>query len=97
MYLKAYAKICIVVHNMGSGMLVQERSLDILVVGGSLAGLFAAIPLLRLPEKHKVTIFERSGTPLLHDQGAGVVAGHNVQQWLERFDLFGGATSVSNQ
>jgi 2-polyprenyl-6-methoxyphenol hydroxylase-like FAD-dependent oxidoreductase len=67
----------------------QDRSLDIAVIGGSLGGLFAATPLLRLPEQHRVTILERNGRPLLHDQGAGIVAGGNVQKWVEKFDMFG--------
>ena len=76
-------------------MSLKEGSLDIVVVGGSLGGLFAAIPLLRMPQKHKVTILERSGTPLLHDQGAGIVAGQNVQRWLDKFESFGVITGVS--
>jgi 2-polyprenyl-6-methoxyphenol hydroxylase-like FAD-dependent oxidoreductase len=72
-----------------------NKSLDIVVIGGSLGGLFAAIPLLRLPAKHRVRIFERNGRPLLHDQGAGIVAGGPTQQWLERHDLFGRDARVS--
>ena len=73
----------------------EGKSLDIAVIGGSLGGLFAAVPLLRMPEKHRVTIFERNGRPLLHDQGAGIVAGGNVQEWIEKFDLFGKEARVS--
>jgi 2-polyprenyl-6-methoxyphenol hydroxylase-like FAD-dependent oxidoreductase len=73
------------------------KSLDIAIIGGSLGGLFAATPLLRMPQKHRVTILERSGTPLLHDQGAGVVAGGNVQKWVEKFDVFGKEARVSTQ
>ena len=65
------------------------KPLDIAIVGGSLGGLFAAIPLLRLPEKHKVIILERNGRPLLHDQGAGIVAGGYVQKWVQKFEMFG--------
>jgi 2-polyprenyl-6-methoxyphenol hydroxylase-like FAD-dependent oxidoreductase len=35
---------------------------------------------------HTVTIYERSPTPLLHDQGAGVVAGGEVQQFMSKYD-----------
>jgi 2-polyprenyl-6-methoxyphenol hydroxylase-like FAD-dependent oxidoreductase len=76
-------------------MSLEGKCLDIAVVGGSLGGLFAAIPLLRMPQKHRVTILERNGRPLLHDQGAGIVAGGHVQKWIEKFDLFGKETRVS--
>jgi 2-polyprenyl-6-methoxyphenol hydroxylase-like FAD-dependent oxidoreductase len=59
----------------------------IIVVGGSLAGLFTATTLLRLG--HKVTILERSPTPLLHDQGAGIVAGVETRELFRRFDTSG--------
>ena len=55
-------------------------------VGGSLAGLFSSIALLRLG--HNITILERSPTPLLHDQGAGVVAGGDTQAFFAKHDRF---------
>ena len=70
-------------------------TLPSLQVGGSLAGLFAAIPLLRLG--HKVTILERSPTPLLHDQGAGIVAGGDTQAFFARHDLFKREIAVRSQ
>lgn len=36
---------------------------------------------------HNVRIFERSPTPLLHDQGAGIVAGGDTQEFLNEYDL----------
>ncbi|KPI34927.1 2,6-dihydroxypyridine 3-monooxygenase [Cyphellophora attinorum] len=58
----------------------------VLIVGGSLSGLFTAVALLqRLPATTRVTILERSPSPLLHDQGAGIVAGGPVLEWCERF------------
>jgi 2-polyprenyl-6-methoxyphenol hydroxylase-like FAD-dependent oxidoreductase len=51
-------------------------------VGGSLAGLFTSIVLLR--QGHNVTILERSPIPLLHNQGAGVVAGGETQMFFSR-------------
>lgn len=60
-----------------------DRPLHIIVIGGSLAGLFNAVTLRRLG--HKVTILERSPVPLLHDQGAGVVAGSETLQWVEEY------------
>lgn len=60
-----------------------DRPLHIIVIGGSLAGLFNATTLRRLG--HKVTILERSPVPLLHDQGAGVVAGNETLEWVEQY------------
>ena len=54
-------------------------------VGGSLGGLFAGIILKRLG--HAVKILERNPTPLLHDQGAGIVAGGEVQEFFDKYDL----------
>lgn len=53
-------------------------------IGGSLGGLFAAIVLKRLG--HVVRIFERNPTPLLHNQGAGVVAGGDTQAFFNKYD-----------
>ena len=61
-----------------------EKHLDIVIVGGSLAGLFAGTSLRRLG--HNVVILERSPTPLLHDQGAGIVAGNETRAFLARHD-----------
>ena len=62
----------------------MSSSKNAIIVGGSLGGLFAGIVLKRLG--YKVTIFERSPTPLLHDQGAGIVAGGDTLEFLTRFD-----------
>jgi 2-polyprenyl-6-methoxyphenol hydroxylase-like FAD-dependent oxidoreductase len=59
-------------------------SKNAIVVGGSLGGLMTGIVLKRLG--HKVTIFERSPTPLLQDQGAGIVAGGDTLEFFKRFD-----------
>ena len=53
-------------------------------MGGSLAGLFSSVVLLR--QGHNVTIFERSPTPLLQNQGAGVVAGGETQAFFSKHD-----------
>ena len=68
-----------------SKMVSDKKALDIVVVGGSLAALMTSIPLTRLG--HKVTILERSPTPLLHNQGAGVVAGGETQAFYAKHDL----------
>lgn len=36
---------------------------------------------------HRVRILERSPTPLLHDQGAGIVYGEETRQFFARYDL----------
>jgi len=63
----------------------MAQTLNVVVVGGSLGGLFAGIVLKRLG--HHVRIFERNPTPLLHDQGAGIVAGGEVQAFFQTHDL----------
>lgn len=76
-------------------MIDFSKKLDIIVVGGSLAGLMTSIPLKRLG--HRVTIFERSPTPLLHDQGAGVVAGGETQAFFHKHDLSRRPIAVTSQ
>ncbi|KIW11402.1 hypothetical protein PV08_10702 [Exophiala spinifera] len=76
-------------------MLDVSKKLDIVVVGGSLAGLMTSIPLKRLG--HRVTILERSPDPLLHDQGAGVVAGGETQAFYHRHDLSKRPIAVTSQ
>ncbi|KAH8901181.1 FAD/NAD(P)-binding domain-containing protein [Thozetella sp. PMI_491] len=58
--------------------------LEIITIGGSLAGMMASIPLRRLG--HNVRIMERASTSLLHDQGAGIVAGGDIQMFLDQYD-----------
>jgi 2-polyprenyl-6-methoxyphenol hydroxylase-like FAD-dependent oxidoreductase len=64
--------------------LPKQRSLSDRQAGGSLGGLLHGIALSRLG--HRVTILERSPTPLLQDQGAGVVAGSDVQAFFAAYD-----------
>lgn len=52
-----------------------------------MGGLFAAIVLKRLG--HTVRIFERNPTPLLHNQGAGIVAGGDTLAFFKRYDRCG--------
>lgn len=58
---------------------------SVVIVGGSLAGLMHALVLLSLPQPPQVRILERSPTALLHNQGAGVVAGNETQQFFDDF------------
>ncbi|KAK3068106.1 hypothetical protein LTR53_014584 [Teratosphaeriaceae sp. CCFEE 6253] len=57
---------------------------SVIIVGGSLAGLMHALILLSLPSPPTVRILERSPTALLHNQGAGVVAGKETQQFFSQ-------------
>ncbi|KAF2828110.1 FAD/NAD(P)-binding domain-containing protein [Ophiobolus disseminans] len=64
----------------------QARPKNIVIVGGSLGGLFMGVALKHLRKDLNIRILERNATPLLHDQGAGVVAGPEVQQFFQKFD-----------
>jgi 2-polyprenyl-6-methoxyphenol hydroxylase-like FAD-dependent oxidoreductase len=46
---------------------------------------------------HTVTIFERSTSPLLHDQGAGIVAGGETQQFMQLFDKWNRDVAVTSK
>ncbi|KAF2997935.1 hypothetical protein E8E13_005397 [Curvularia kusanoi] len=59
---------------------------NIAIVGGSLGGLFAGVALKHLRKDLNIRILERNPTPLLHDQGAGVVAGQDVQDFFRKHD-----------
>lgn len=65
----------------------QATPKNIIIVGGSLGGLFMGVALKRLCQNLNIRILERNPTPLLQDQGAGVVAGPEVQQFFKKFDL----------
>lgn len=64
----------------------QSRPKNIAIVGGSLGGLLTGVALKRLNKGLNIRIFERSPTPLLQDQGAGVVAGAHVQKFFDSYD-----------
>ena len=59
---------------------------NVAIVGGSLGGLFTGVALKHLRKDLNIRILERNPTPLLHDQGAGVVAGHDVQKFFRKHD-----------
>ncbi|TKA70744.1 hypothetical protein B0A49_07653 [Cryomyces minteri] len=59
--------------------------MNVIVIGGSLGGLMHGIVLKRLG--HTVRILERNPSPLLHNQGAGVVAGNDTQDFFQHHDL----------
>lgn len=62
----------------------QSMPKSIIIVGGSLAGLMHALILLSLPNPPTIRIFERSPTALLHNQGAGIVAGNETQEFFDK-------------
>ncbi|KAK4542667.1 hypothetical protein LTR36_006239 [Oleoguttula mirabilis] len=66
-------------------MATKHTPESVIIVGGSLAGLMHALTLLSLPSPPKVRILERSPTALLHNQGAGVVAGNETQQFFAEY------------
>ncbi|KAK4208173.1 hypothetical protein QBC37DRAFT_354056 [Rhypophila decipiens] len=70
------------------------RKLNFVIVGGSLGGLAAGIALKALG--HHTTILERNPTALLHDQGAGIVAGGDALEFLERYNRCKRPISVSS-
>ena len=55
------------------------------IIGGSLSGLMHALAVFTHSPGTSVTILERSDTPLLHNQGAGVVAGSDTQAFFESY------------
>jgi 2-polyprenyl-6-methoxyphenol hydroxylase-like FAD-dependent oxidoreductase len=57
-------------------------------VGASLGGLATALALKRLPSPHAhtITLLERNPTPLLHNQGAGIVAGGDTLAFFKRYN-----------
>ncbi|OCL08555.1 hypothetical protein AOQ84DRAFT_397869 [Glonium stellatum] len=66
-------------------MLSKPHILARQYVGGSLGGLLAGVALKRLG--HNIRILEHNPTPLLHDQGAGVVVGSDTQKFFQKYDL----------
>ncbi|KAK3376532.1 monooxygenase [Lasiosphaeria ovina] len=60
------------------------KKMQWVIVGGSLGGLAAGIALKALG--YDTTILERNPTPLLHDQGAGIVAGGDSLEFFERYN-----------
>ena len=66
--------------------MAQAKPKNIAIVGGSLGGLLTGVALKHLLKNLNIRILERNPTPLLHDQGAGVVAGHEVQEFFKWHD-----------
>jgi 2-polyprenyl-6-methoxyphenol hydroxylase-like FAD-dependent oxidoreductase len=77
---------------MGS---LQPKS--VIIVGGSLAGLMHALVILSSANPPSVRILERSPTALLHNQGAGVVAGNETQEFFEKVVRPGREIAITSQ
>lgn len=62
-----------------------------LQIGASLGGLATALAIKRLPppHAHNITLLERNPTALLHNQGAGIVAGGDTLAFFKRYDKCG--------
>ncbi|KAF2094643.1 FAD/NAD(P)-binding domain-containing protein [Rhizodiscina lignyota] len=69
--------------------------LNIVIVGGSLGGLCTGLALKQLG--HDVTILERNPDNLLHNQGAGIVAGGDTLEFFKRYDRCSRSFAVSSQ
>lgn len=74
-----------------------SKPTNIVIVGGSLGGLFMGVALKQLRRNLNIRIFERNPTPLLQDQGAGVVAGPDVQQFFSNHDRTRTPLAVTSQ
>ncbi len=66
---------------------IEHRSknpLHIVIVGGSLGGLAAGLALKTIG--HNATILERNPSPLLQNQGAGIVAGGDTLAYMKEYN-----------
>lgn len=82
---------------MSSYLAPRGLVLTTIQVGGSLGGLCTALALKHLPQRHRITVLERNPTPLLHNQGAGIVAGGDTLGFFKRYDRCGRQLAVSSQ
>jgi len=70
---------------------------NVVIVGGSLAGLMHALTILEESPNTKIRILERSPSALLHNQGAGVVAGSEVQKFFHEYVRPGREIAVTSK
>lgn len=82
-------------HAPPSLILIPHSKVAASQVGGSLGGLFTALVLKRL--SHTATILERNPSPLLQNQGAGVVAGGPTQSFFHNHDRTNRAIAVTSK
>lgn len=76
-------KLHIVIVSIPSNFNIGSSFLNRAQVGGSLGGLATGLALKSLG--HDTTILERNPTPLLQDQGAGIVAGGDTLRFLKTY------------
>ncbi|PPJ50817.1 hypothetical protein CBER1_06505 [Cercospora berteroae] len=69
-----------------------EHKPDIVIIGGSLGGLFAGVALKS--HGYNTTILERTPQYLLDNQGAGIVAGGDTIEFFKRYDRTGKPVAV---
>ncbi|EMD01293.1 hypothetical protein BAUCODRAFT_136005 [Baudoinia panamericana UAMH 10762] len=70
----------------------EKTKPDIVIVGGSLGGLFAGTALKH--HGYNTTLLERTPENLLHNQGAGIVAGGDTIEFFKRYDRTGKPVAV---
>ncbi|KAL9107337.1 MAG: hypothetical protein Q9227_007789 [Pyrenula ochraceoflavens] len=73
----------------------KPSKLHFVIIGGSLGGLAAGLALKSLG--HDTTILERNPTPLLDNQGAGIVAGGDTLAFFKRYNRCDRPIAVSSQ
>ncbi|KAI8932903.1 hypothetical protein NX059_010380 [Plenodomus lindquistii] len=64
----------------------QPQPKNVVIVGGSLGGLLTGLALKHLRKDLHIHILERNPTPLLQDQGAGIVAGEELLEFFNKHD-----------
>ena len=74
---------------------LPPRPKHIVIVGGSLGGLFAGVAFKR--HGFDTTILERNPTNLLDNQGAGIVAGGDTLAFFEKYDRCKRPVAVTSQ
>lgn len=65
---------------------------EIVIIGGSLGGLFSGVALKT--HGYNTTLLERTPINLLHNQGAGIVAGGDTIEFFKRYDRTGKPVAV---
>lgn len=70
----------------------NKKKPEIVIVGGSLGGLFAGVALKA--HGYNTTLLERTPVNLLHNQGAGIVAGGDTIEFFKRYDRTGKPVAV---
>ena len=73
----------------------HPRAKHIIIVGGSLGGLFAGVALKQ--HGFDTTLLERNPTNLLDNQGAGIVAGGDTLAFFEKYDRCKRPVAVPSQ